>query len=193
MIGILGNLTFIASSEKIQTFKDFSISSSVKYGKHDTLQGKPKLEYAGRELDDIKLKFFWRVEDKVNPKEEIKPLLKSMEEGEVLPFLIGGEKVGSGKYVITNIEQNNKRIDNKGNILAVEFDISLQEYSLDEVEEINDNVKKEQVKKIAVASIPLAATALSSPILVNKQFKNTAITTGITLKNLLKTPFQNKK
>lgn len=163
MIGILGNLTFVASSEKVKTFNEFSKSSSVKYAKHDTLQGKPKLEYIGQELDNIKLKFFWRIEDKINPIKELDILRKSMLEEEVILFILGSKKVGSGKYIIESLDENNKRIDNKGNILAIEFNISLVEYDETKPIETKKNVKKKNVLKLNKSTIALGLPGIILP------------------------------
>lgn len=128
MIGILGDVSFTVSSKMIRTFTDMGISNSPRYGTHDTLQGKPVLEFIGTNLDEINLNFFFRVEDKLNPLKEIKPLIDSRDKGEVIIFFLGSKKVGSGKFVITQLNSTYKRIDNKGNVLAANFAITLKEY-----------------------------------------------------------------
>lgn len=171
MIGTLGDLKFVTSSNQMKTFKDLSVSQSVRYGEHETLQGKPKLEYTGQVLDSLKFQLYWRVEDRVNPEREIDYLYKKMAEGEVLSFILGGVKVGSGRYVITNIERSFVRFDNRGKALAVKYDISLKEYIEEKkVSEVANNnskkssnvVKKENIIKTGTA---LTAIATKNPLL----------------------------
>lgn len=130
MIGSLGGLVFSVSSNKVLTFRDLNISRETRYGTHDTLQGKPKLEFTGENIDEITLVLSWRIENNVNPEKEIQILEQARKRGKVIHFILGGRRVGSGKYVITNITSAPKRIDNRGNFLSVDYSITLREYAL---------------------------------------------------------------
>lgn len=148
MIGSLGDFIFTASSEQVKTFKDLTTDKGVRYGSHSTIDGKPRLEFTGPELDSISLKLFWRVEDKVNPVKEIEYLEKALNKGEILTFLIGGKRVGdTGRYIIKSIKNSHTRIDNKGNFLAVEYDLSLEEYVEDNPNEKDESSDENAVSK----------------------------------------------
>lgn len=134
MIGTLGPITFNVSRERIQNFEDFNIQSSARIATHENFQNKPILEFIGPGLDSISLKMNWTITGKLNPLVEIKKLLDKKEKGEVVLFFMGGKPVGEGKYLIENISRVNKIIDDRGNILSMEIDISLLEYV--------DNIKK---------------------------------------------------
>ena len=127
MIGILGDLEFVASANKIHTFQEMSITQNVRYAEHASLQRKPVLEYIGPNLDEVSLKIQWRIEDRVNPLAEIDKLKKKMDDGEVLPFFLGSRKIGTGKFVIMDIPQTYNRVDNHGNVLSVTAEIKLKE------------------------------------------------------------------
>lgn len=149
MIGSLGNLVFTASANQFKTFKDINIKDSVRYGRHDTSDGKPRLEFTGENLTSISLSLFWRIEDNVNPEGEIAYLKDAMKSGEILSFLVGGQKIASGRFVVTDISSKPVRIDNMGNMLAVEYGVSLEEYILpapseQTAEEGSGNVDKNQ-------------------------------------------------
>lgn len=147
MIGMLGDLEFVASSNKTQTFQGININQSARYAEHASLQRKPVLEFLGPNIDEIPLKLQWRVEDKINPVAELEKLRKKMFDGEVLTFFLGTKKVGSGKYVITDMSQTYNRIDNKGNVLSVSADITLKEV-----------VEKEKAKEEKVTKKPTKLT-----------------------------------
>lgn len=186
MLGILGKLTFETSSNRMLTFKDLEVSSQTRYGQHDTLQGKPKLEFTGEGLDEIKLKLYWRIEDKVNPTQEIKPLEEQREKGEVISFVLGGEKVGSGFYIIESINKAPKRIDNKGNILAEGFDISLKEYRIQPHKPQTTNKRLSPIQK------GLLATPSIVPAIVTKS-PSAIVGTGLTITKLIKPYIQSKR
>lgn len=127
-IGTLGPIVFQASSKKVQTFKDFSQSNSARIATHENLQNKPILEFIGPGLENIDLKLVWSVEGNINPATEVKKLEDVRDKGEVISFFLGGKPVGLGKFLIQDIQRNNARIDNQGNIFSIAFDIKLIEY-----------------------------------------------------------------
>lgn len=169
MIGTLGSLTFVASSEKIKTFQSLSMKTGVRYGQHDTLLNKPTLEFLGEDLDTVTIKLLWRIEDSINPEEEMKGLEKAMKEGEVLLFFLGDKKVGSGKYVIKSISKDPHRVDNKGNLLCVEYDVELCEYF--EAKKKDKNMAQEMMKtlktvpKVGIAAKMVTITPKAAPLI----------------------------
>lgn len=155
MIGILGDLEFVASSNKIRTFQEMGTTQSVRYAEHASLQRKPVLEYIGSNLDEVSLKIQWRIEDKVNPLAEIDKLKKKMDEGEVLPYFLGSRKVGTGKFVITDIPQTYNRVDNYGNVLSVSAEVKLKEV-VEKKASAEKKVTKQPSKKAKQEKITVA-------------------------------------
>lgn len=127
-IGTLGPITFNSSSDKVQTFEEYNHDKSARIVTHENLQNKPIVEFIGPGLDKINLKLTWSIEGKINPLKEINKLEDKLEKGEVVIFFLGGRPVGKGKYLLETISKAQKRVDNKGNILSISFDISLIEY-----------------------------------------------------------------
>lgn len=125
MLGSLGDINFTVSSNQILSYKDLNIKSGVRLTVHDSLQGKPVLEFIGESLDEINLKFNLRIENKINPMSVFENLKDKMTKGEELLFFVGEKKIG--KFVISDISQDYKRIDNLGNVLALDLDINLKE------------------------------------------------------------------
>lgn len=126
MIGTLGDLTFTASSNKIFTYKDLNIKNSVRLAQHESLQSKPTMEFIGSSLDEISLKLSLLIENRVNPYNEFMKLKRKMNKGEELLFFIGNKKIG--KFIISELSEDIRRVDNKGNILAMDININLKEY-----------------------------------------------------------------
>lgn len=125
MLGSLGDINFTVSSNQILSYKDLNIKSGVRLTEHNSLQGKPVLEFIGESLDEINLKFNLRIENKINPMSIFENLKDKMTKGEELLFFVGEKKIG--KFVISDIAQDYKRIDNLGNVLALDLDVNLKE------------------------------------------------------------------
>lgn len=148
-IGTLGPITFNSSSDKIQTFEEYNLDKSSRIAIHENLQNKPIVEFIGPGLDKIALKLTWSIEGKINPLVEISKLEEKQEKGEVIIFFLGGKPVGNGKYLIDNISRAHKRIDNKGNLLSISFNVSLIEYTDNaaKVKKIKTTINKSTIKK----------------------------------------------
>ena len=164
MLGTLGDLTF---SNRIFTYKGLSIKSSVRMAQHDSLQSKPTLEFIGEGLDELQVKLDLRIENKVNPYSEFLKFKEKMTKGEELTFFIGDKKIG--KFVIADIGHGYRRIDNKGNILAMDLDLNLKEVAPKpkaktkvikaDKKEVGKKLAQNLVKK-AVTKKPVAAAML---------------------------------
>lgn len=50
------------------------------------------------------------------------------EQGKVCPFVIGGHKVGGGKWTIDSIDEDYREVWNRGELVSVEISVSATEY-----------------------------------------------------------------
>lgn len=151
-IGTLGPITFSASSDKVQTFEEYNHEKTSRIVSHENLQNKPIVEFIGPGLDKISLKLTWSIEGKINPLTEISKLEEKQEKGEVVIFFLGGKPVGKGKYLIESISRAQRRVDNKGNLLSISFNVGLVEYT--------ENARKET--KIVTTYAKKKATSKSN-------------------------------
>lgn len=163
-IGILGPITFNSSSDKVQTFEEYTHDKSARIATHENLQNKPIVEFIGPGLDKINLKLTWSIEGKINPLKEINKLEDKLEKGEVVIFFLGGKPVGKGKYLIDSISRAQKRIDKEGNILSISFNVSLLEYP--------ENARKE-TKLVSKAKSTTAKSTTNKKPKKNKVKKKT--------------------
>lgn len=128
LVGSLGNTIFTVSGFFVRTLDDFTIEGSAKWNQLDIINGPPKLQFAGAELDTVKFKCSFSFAFNVNPLKEVKRLNSYMKEGMNLLFLLGGKKVGSGRYVITSISQAHKKFNARGQVISMDITVSLKEY-----------------------------------------------------------------
>lgn len=128
MIGSFGDIVFTVSRETARTLKDLSRSEGGRYATHDIHLKKPKLEFLGPGLSDLKFKMDFDASRGVNPKNETDDLIRMQRDGKYAVFILGGKRFGVSHFVLKSVSIDFRRIDNKGNILAATADVTLEEY-----------------------------------------------------------------
>ncbi|KEO84751.1 phage tail protein [Tumebacillus flagellatus] len=129
MIGALGDVVFVASADTIRTFEDFKRSSSGRWAAHAVLGKKPVSQFIGPDLDKVTFKIRFDVMYGMNPRAELNRLLEMQRSGVAVPLVIGGKALGVNLWVVTDLDQDWNTIDNKGNLLKANANITLQEYA----------------------------------------------------------------
>ncbi|MGL4566912.1 MAG: phage tail protein [Fusobacteriaceae bacterium] len=129
IIGTLGKIVFSVSRFYIKTITDVSMDSSVNWSEHKIIGNKPKLQFLGAELDTVSFKIVLSAFQNVNPLKSADELSCYMKNGTVLNFILGGMKVGKGRYVITSLKESHKKFNSLGIVTVMEIDISLKEYN----------------------------------------------------------------
>lgn len=131
-IGSLGGVTFevsfVKNRAKMLSFSDLTRTLSTEFAEHKRNGKKPLLEFSGPDLNELTMSIIAKAEFQINPIKVSEKLTKYAKDGERLPFLLGGKKVGSGYYAITNISQPYKEILANGKIAQMNFDVTLKEY-----------------------------------------------------------------
>lgn len=128
MIGSLGPIVFVANAKTIRTFEDFNRRSSSRWAKHDVIGSKPKSQFIGPGLDSISFTMRFDVSYGIKPRKELDALVGLERAGKAMALTIGGKGVGIGLWIITSLDQTWDVIDNKGNVLIGNANISLEEY-----------------------------------------------------------------
>ena len=125
IVGSLGKTIFGCSSFYIKTINDLSGDKSVRWIEH----GKPKLQFEGVALDELKLNIHLNAAWNVNPTAAAKEFEDYMKKGQKLKFILGSRVVGSGWYVITSMSETYKAYTSLGNVSKMELSLSLKEYN----------------------------------------------------------------
>ena len=123
MFAQLGDIEF----ELITYFNGMNESQSYNYAQHERINQKPVLQFLGLNLQeqDIKLNFhasFCTPEDEKKKKKNVANL------GTPLKFIKGnGDYVGV--FVITEIASVTEQATNEGDLISVQVDLKLREYT----------------------------------------------------------------
>ena len=128
MIASLGDFDFEVSSENIRTFNNLKFSHSAAYSEHKLLNRKGVLEFTGINASSCSLTISLDSFLGNSPIENINIFKQYLNDGEALTFLIGGEVVGDGLWVIESMNETHEIINNKGEVLRAKIDLNLKEY-----------------------------------------------------------------
>lgn len=132
-VGSMGDIPFVVSYGKIRTFSDYGRSGSGRWAKHDLIGRKPVMEFLGPDVEKISMKIQLRTDHCINPESELGRLRKMRDTGAVFPFILGGAPVSDNYWLLEDIGENVSYWRAGGKILSVSVDITLTEYSTEEV------------------------------------------------------------
>ena len=121
MYAQLGNIRF----EGLKGFSNFSHERGVNYAQHELINGKPRLQAVGDNLDTISFGMYLHSQF-TNPEADIETLRLAMQNREVLPLLLGNGRI-LGFFVMPNFSQENSFTDPLGNLIEVTLSIELLE------------------------------------------------------------------
>ena len=132
-VGSMGDIPFVVSYGKIRTFSDYGRSGSGRWAKHDLIGRKPVMEFLGPDVEKVSMKIQLRTDHGINPESELERLRKMRDTGAVFPFILGGAPVSDNYWLLEDIAENVSYWRAGGKILSVSVDITLTEYSTEEV------------------------------------------------------------
>lgn len=123
MFAQLGNIKF----ELITYFNGLNETVSYNYAQHERIENKPILQFLGKNLqeENIKLNFHRTF---CVPEDELKNLVDVADKAEPLKFIKGnGEYVGV--FVIEEIGKTVEQTSAEGDLLSIQVDLRLREYT----------------------------------------------------------------
>lgn len=132
-VGSMGDIPFVVTYGKIRTFSDYGRSGSGRWAKHDLIGRKPVMEFLGPDVEKVSMKIHLRTDHGINPESELGRLRKMRDTGAVFPFILGGAPVSDNYWLLEDIGENVSYWRAGGKILSVSVDITLTEYSTEEV------------------------------------------------------------
>lgn len=132
-VGSMGDIPFVVTYGKIRTFSDYGRSGSGRWAKHDLVGRKPVMEFLGPDVEKVSMKIQLRTDHGINPESELGRLRKMRDTGAVFPFILGGAPVSDNYWLLEDIGENVSYWRAGGKILSVSVDITLTEYSTEEV------------------------------------------------------------
>ncbi len=128
MLAQLGEYTFEVSTQNVNTFTDLKLSDSAQYSEHKILGRKGLLEFTGLNASacSLNIRLDSALTDRLS--ETLEYFTQALNEGTALAFVIGGQVMGDGLWVIESLSKRYPRISARGEFLAADLSLSLKEY-----------------------------------------------------------------
>lgn len=161
MFAQLGNIKF----DLITYFNGLDDVQKHTFAEHQTIESKPKLQFIGDELDELNIKLNFH-SSFCSPEDEIKKLKNTAKKHQELAFILGNGKY-VGKFIIQEISSTTQQSDKFGNLISIEAEIKLKEWSENNVK-VKKKAKKQTSKKKATTKTA-KKTAKSPKQIVRQQ------------------------
>ncbi|MDY0063397.1 MAG: phage tail protein [Myxococcota bacterium] len=126
MLATLGSIVFEASADLVRTFGDAALKSSARWEAHEVIGRKPVQEYLGPALRTLGFAIRLDARLGVDPEAEAAALRDSVEQGEVLAFVLGGRPVGD--WFIKELSETWRHVMADGRVQVIVVELSLEEY-----------------------------------------------------------------
>lgn len=128
-IGHIGkNIVFETNDQRILNFTKMQRTVKGRWASHARIGEKPKKQFLGPDADHLTFTIILNAQHGVRPRETIDNIEKAIRTGEPQTVVIGQRKVGDNKYVITEISESWETILNRGEVVKVTCDLTLEEY-----------------------------------------------------------------
>lgn len=128
-IGHIGKtVVFETSDAKILNFKKMQRTVKGRWASHSRVGKKPKKQFLGPDADQLTFTITLNAEHGVKPRKTVENIEKLIRTGKPQTVVIGSKKVGSNKYAITEIGESWDTILNRGEVVKITCDITLEEY-----------------------------------------------------------------
>ena len=128
IVGSLGPVIFRVDYDQLLTFQNLTRKRSIKHAKHDVLEGLPRLQHTGRDLDTVTLTVVlerMRAGD-ATPDAAITALLVLSAAGEQVPLVLGANYFSMWFLDSLNISH---KVFHQGQTWRATVDLSLIEYN----------------------------------------------------------------
>lgn len=128
-IGHIGkNIVFETSDQRILNFSKMQRTVKGRWASHSRVGKKPQKQFLGPDADQLTFSITLNAEHGVRPRETVENIEKAIQTGEPQTVVIGQKKVGNNKYVITEMSESWETILNRGEVVKISCDLTLEEY-----------------------------------------------------------------
>lgn len=126
--GCIGEIDFTVSPLEVFTWRNMERKTAIRFGEHAVLEGVPRLQHVGRELDAVSLAVVvdGGLAGAVPCEERIAALRELAAAGEEQPLVLGAS--WQGLWVITAVSVT-ARVMQGGHILRADVTLELKEYN----------------------------------------------------------------
>lgn len=194
-VGHFGKLEFYVKTKKgkpkLQSFDEMKWNSSINVEEHKRQGKKPLLEVTGKNCDEIFMNIYFYAQYGVNPWKKLLLLRKYNQQGKVFPLVIGGKRVGSFKWIISDVSNELKTFYKNGKVTEVVAAVSFKEYPYKKGKSKKKKIVKSSKKNTAKSGSSSASKSSSAKSSTKKGYQKYTIVKGDTLWDLARKYYKN--
>lgn len=128
-IGNIGRtVVFETSDKRILNFQKFKRTVKGRWTSHPRIGMRPKKQFLGPDTSSLTFTVVLNAEHGVRPRKTVENIEKLITSGRPQTVVIGSRRVGTGKFVITEMSEEWERIFNRGEVAKITCDLTLEEY-----------------------------------------------------------------
>ena len=128
-IGHIGkNVESATSDMNMLTLNNAQTIAKYTWASHPRVGKKPKKQFLGPDAEQLTFTITLNAEHGVKPRKTVEKIEKLIRKGKPQTVVIGSKKLGANKFAITEISESWETILNRGEVVKITCDITLEEY-----------------------------------------------------------------
>lgn len=153
MFALLGDVQF----DLITYFDGFESQFGADYAEHPLIEGKPRLQFVGDKLDEIRIQLAFHLHY-CDPEAELAKLKKALAAHDAMALVLGNGDY-KGWFVLTDVQATSKHTDKAGTLIALEASITLREFVGDKKNPLPPPAVQPKLPPAAAKALPASQTA----------------------------------
>ena len=122
------SIVFSVSDRKIQTFENMTRTVGSQWATHSRIGKKDQAEYLRPSLQKLTFSITLDASFGVKPRKILSTLEKHTEKGNIFAFVVGGKRIGKGKWRITSLSETWDVVWDEGGLVRANVDVTMEEY-----------------------------------------------------------------
>lgn len=127
-MGSWGPFVFQISDKKLFALHDISRTAGSSWTTHNTIKGKPKVQYHAPTLRGASGTVTLRADYGVKPRTQLERLANAAEGVNVYPLIIGGKPLSKNPMRLTGISETWNTVYNGGELFSADVSLTFEEY-----------------------------------------------------------------
>lgn len=153
MFALLGDVQF----DVITYFDGFESQFGADYAEHPLIEGKPRLQFVGDKLDEIRIQLAFHLHY-CDPEAELVKLKDALAAHQAMALVLGNGDY-KGWFVLTDVQATSKHTDKAGTLIALEASITLREFVGDKKNPLQPPAVQPKLPPAAAKALPASQTA----------------------------------
>ena len=127
-MGSWGPFVFQVSDKQMFSLRDITRTAGSNWSTHNTIKGKPKVQYQAPNLRTAGGSVTLRADYGVKPRQQLEALAKAAEGSVAYPLIIGGKPLSQNPMRLTEVSETWNTVYNGGELFSAEVSLSFEEY-----------------------------------------------------------------